>query len=74
MGLRSSLSCLQEPATGPYPEPDESSPHFPTICPHILQEAIFLRGVEGPPLVGCHDCLFNIFAIYSSCFNCTLVN
>jgi hypothetical protein len=24
-----SLSCTQQPATGPYPEPDESSPHFP---------------------------------------------
>jgi hypothetical protein len=25
------LSCLKEPATGPYPEPDESTPH-----PHNL--------------------------------------
>jgi len=25
-----SLPCLQQPATGPYPEPDASSPHLPT--------------------------------------------
>jgi hypothetical protein len=26
-----SLSCSQEPATGPYPEPDESNPQFPIL-------------------------------------------
>jgi hypothetical protein len=29
-----SLQCSQEPATGPYPEPDASSPHLlPTYLP-----------------------------------------
>jgi len=26
-----SLMCLQELNTGPHPEPDESSPHFPIL-------------------------------------------
>jgi hypothetical protein len=26
-----SLSCWQEPASGPYPEPDESSPYIPML-------------------------------------------
>jgi hypothetical protein len=26
-----SLSCSQEPSTGPYPEPDQSSPYYPTL-------------------------------------------
>jgi hypothetical protein len=25
--------CSQQPATGPYPVPDEFSPHFPTLYP-----------------------------------------
>jgi len=29
----SSLPCSQEPAMGPYPEPNESSPHFTTVFP-----------------------------------------
>jgi hypothetical protein len=29
-GTCSSLPCSQEPATGPYPKPDESNPHPPT--------------------------------------------
>jgi hypothetical protein len=27
------LPCSQEPTAGPYPEPDESSPHLPTLFP-----------------------------------------
>jgi hypothetical protein len=31
MVLEGSLPRSQEPATGPYPEPDASSPHIPTL-------------------------------------------
>jgi hypothetical protein len=30
MGPEGSLQSLQEPATSPYPEPDEYSPHAPS--------------------------------------------
>jgi hypothetical protein len=33
MELKGSLLCLQQPAIGPYPEPDESTPHPLTPCP-----------------------------------------
>jgi len=31
MESEGSLSCSQEPASGPYPEPDESSSHPPNL-------------------------------------------
>jgi len=30
-----SLPCSQDPATGPYPELDESSPRLPMLFPNI---------------------------------------
>jgi hypothetical protein len=32
METEDSLPCSQEPATGPYPEPDATSPHVLTTC------------------------------------------
>jgi hypothetical protein len=34
METEGSLPFSQQPATGPYPETDESSPHFLTIFPY----------------------------------------
>jgi len=33
MGPEDTLPCSQRPTTGPYPEPDASSPHHPTLFP-----------------------------------------
>jgi len=34
MKPETSLSCSQEPAIGPYPEPGESNPHLLTLFPY----------------------------------------
>jgi hypothetical protein len=36
MEYEGSLPCLQEPATGPHPEPDTFVPHLPTQFPQNL--------------------------------------
>jgi len=33
MESEGSLPCSQEPAIGPYPNPDEFSTHLPTLLP-----------------------------------------
>jgi hypothetical protein len=33
MEPKGSLSCSQQPATGPYPEPDVANPHLSTLFP-----------------------------------------
>jgi len=33
MESEDSLSFSQDPDTGPYPEPDETSPHLPILFP-----------------------------------------
>jgi hypothetical protein len=37
MEPESSLPCTQEPATGPYPEPDEASPHVQSVSLRCIQ-------------------------------------
>jgi hypothetical protein len=46
-----SLPCAQEPATGPYPQPDESSPYYPILFLNIQLHIILL-------CLGLSSCLF----------------
>jgi len=41
MKPKSSLQCSQDAATGPYPEPDESSPQPPSLFLKIHSNIIF---------------------------------
>jgi len=53
-----SLPCSQQPAIGPYPEPDASSPHIPTYFPKIHSNIIFRSGLFPPgfPITFVHAC------------------
>jgi hypothetical protein len=71
-----SLPCLQEPSTGPYLEPDQSSPYHPGGLPKESvksNEIMFFYGEEllaprtipkldDHPVSDVRDCLFNTFA------------
>jgi hypothetical protein len=43
-----SLTCTQEPSTGPYPEPDQSSPYHPILrVLSLLMEGLTIRRVAA---------------------------
>lgn len=48
MELECLIPCSQEPTTGPYSEPDESSPHSPTRSINIilLLPVTFYRSID----------------------------
>jgi hypothetical protein len=51
-------SCSQQPATGPYPEPDESSPHLLTEVQVTLQVTVGQSVRHGVDPCGTHDHTF----------------
>jgi hypothetical protein len=59
MEAERALPCSQQPATGPYPEPDESSPHLPTCLCKIHSNINFpstTRSSEWSPLILSRPC------------------
>jgi hypothetical protein len=48
-----SLLCLQEPSTGPYPEPDQSSPYQPILRSILILSTHLCLGLPSglfPPV------------------------
>jgi hypothetical protein len=48
MEPEASLQCSQQPARGPYPDPDVCSPHVPPYCHKIYVNIIFLSSFTFP--------------------------
>jgi hypothetical protein len=69
MELESALPCSQLPATGSYPEPDESSPHPPTLFPlRLIQTFSYLHlGLPSGCSLPNTLCAFLISPIRATC-------
>jgi hypothetical protein len=62
------LSCSQEPPTGPYPEPDQSSPYHPILSKiHFSIIIGFPYGLfpSGFPTNILYAILFTLFVLYA---------
>jgi len=70
MEAEGSLPCSQESANCSYPEPDESSPHLPTVRSVVILSS-YLR--IGPPSVSSLQVFRPKLSIHFSCLPCVLL-
>jgi len=67
MEAESSLLCSQQPATGPYLEPDESRVQLPTLFPKINSNIILplMRRFSNQTLYTCHISPMHITSLHA---------